>query len=71
VLTRYTQTLKQLCIAWEGLNNIPLYEPDRTRPVPLELRLNYMILMNPKKPIMAPKASLSKKATLTQEEYEI
>jgi len=57
--------------AWEGLNNIPPYKPDRIRPVPLELKLNHMILINPRKLIMAPKASLSKRAALTQEEYKI
>jgi len=71
MLTRYIQTLKQLYITWEGLNNIPPYKLDRIRPIPPELKPNYTIPMNPRKPTMAPKASLSKRAAPTQEEHKI
>src|SRR6202042_845993 len=68
---RYTQTPKQLYIAWEGFNNIPSYKPDRIGPAPPELKPNYTILINPRKLTMVPKASLFKRATPTQEEHEI
>jgi len=43
----------------------PPYKLDRIRPIPPELKLNYIIPINPKKPIMAPKVSLSKRAAPT------